>query len=76
MMSALLWIGLGTLLLIGGATAGVFLGKNSGTKVLPVLVALGGFGVAAVVYAFTTIDPAVLANLKFSLVNIGSYTCH
>ena len=75
-MSPLIWLGVGTLLLMGGATAGIVLGKSVGTIVLPVRLTLGVLGIAAFAFAFAAMDPALLASIKFALIRMSGNLCH
>lgn len=75
-MGALVWLGLGALLLLGGATAGIILGKNIGAAALPVRLMLGALGIAAFVFAFAGMDPALLASIKFALIRMSGNLCH
>ena len=75
-MSPLLWLGVGALLLLGGATAGIIFGKNIGVAVWPARLVLAGLGVAACGFAFAGMDSAFLAEMKFALIRMSGNLCH
>lgn len=75
-MSPLLWLGVGTLLLLGGATAGIILRKSVGAAVWPIRMAFAGLGIAACGFAFAGMDQAFLAEMKFALIRMSGNLCH
>ena len=75
-MGSLVWLGLGALLLLGGATARIILGKNIRTAMLPLQLTLAALGIGAFGLAFAGMDPATLASIKFALIRMSGNVCH